>query len=131
MTITFLMALLPLMAVLGSAALWGLLPFGMGALALTWALIRRNIADGALSEVLTIWPERVALERCEPRGVVRSWEANPYWVTPALHETGGPVDAYVTLKGGGREVEIGAFLSPDERRALYAELTRRLPARGA
>ena len=30
----------------------------------------------------------------------------------------------VTLRGGGREVEIGAFLSEDERKALFDELSR-------
>ena len=33
---------------------------------------------------------------------------------------------YVTLCGKGREVEIGAFLSEDERVSLYDELSDRL-----
>jgi hypothetical protein len=36
---------------------------------------------------------------------------------------GGPVDNYLTLKGGSRPVEIGAFLSVAERRALFGELS--------
>ena len=40
-----------------------------------------------------------------------------------MHEKGGPVPHYVTLSGKGREVEIGAFLSEDERKALYGELS--------
>jgi len=39
-----------------------------------------------------------------------------------MHEGGGPVAHYITLKGGGREVEIGAFLSEDERKTLHGEL---------
>jgi uncharacterized membrane protein len=39
-----------------------------------------------------------------------------------MHPKGGPVEHYVTLKGAGREVEIGAFLSVDERKALFGEL---------
>ena len=34
---------------------------------------------------------------------------------------------YVTLTGCGREVEIGAFLSEDERMALFQDLSRQLP----
>ena len=33
---------------------------------------------------------------------------------------------YLTLKGGPREVELGAFLSEEERLALRRELTDRL-----
>ena len=41
---------------------------------------------------------------------------------------GGPVEAYLTLSGSGREVELGAFLTPDERRALDIDLRSRLAA---
>ena len=34
----------------------------------------------------------------------------------------GPLPNYVTLSGNGREVEIGAFLSEDERKSLFKEL---------
>jgi uncharacterized membrane protein len=34
------------------------------------------------------------------------------------------VPNYVTLSGNGREVEIGAFLSEDERKALYQDLAQ-------
>jgi uncharacterized membrane protein len=39
---------------------------------------------------------------------------------------GGPVENYVTMRGNGRTVEIGAFLSPDERLDLYRELMQLL-----
>ena len=39
---------------------------------------------------------------------------------------GERVENYVTLKGGGREVEIGAFLSPEERLVLHDELEAQL-----
>jgi uncharacterized membrane protein len=42
------------------------------------------------------------------------------------YDTDGPVPHYVTLQGAGREVEIGAFLSEDERCALYDELRREI-----
>jgi uncharacterized membrane protein len=43
-----------------------------------------------------------------------------------MHKHGGPVPNYVTLTGDGREVEIGAFLSEEERIALYGDLTQKL-----
>ena len=38
-----------------------------------------------------------------------------------LHED-GRVEKYLTLEGAGREIELGAFLSPWERETLYAEI---------
>ena len=43
-----------------------------------------------------------------------------------MHAHGGPVPHYVTLKGAGREVEIGAFLTEEERRALEPALREAL-----
>jgi uncharacterized membrane protein len=39
-----------------------------------------------------------------------------------LYGTEGPLPNYVTLSGNGREVEIGSFLSEDERKSLFKEL---------
>ncbi|MCX7644125.1 MAG: DUF2244 domain-containing protein [Rhodobacteraceae bacterium] len=113
---------LPLLSVLGSPVLWGLLPFVVLTLWGLWWAIRRNAQDGALTEELTLWRDRIQLVRREPRGRVRDWAADPYWVRVEMHESGGPVEKYLTLRGGGREVEIGAFLSPEERAVLRAEL---------
>mgnify|MGYP001627962908 FL=1 len=62
-----------------------------------------------------------------PDGKQQNWTCNAFWARLNLHPSGGPVPYYVTLSGGGREVEIGAFLSEDERKALYDDLQRRLP----
>ncbi|MFN3144796.1 MAG: DUF2244 domain-containing protein [Paracoccaceae bacterium] len=120
--LTFAAILMPLMAVLGTVILWGILPFMMGALALVWWALERSYRDGALREDLTIWSDRVELVRLNPRGAAQRWEANPYWVKVEMHAEGGPVENYLTLTGGGRAVEIGAFLSPEERVDLRGEL---------
>jgi len=126
--VTAALAALPLLAVLGTVAMWALLPFMLGTLALIWAALRRSQRDGALVEVLTLARDGVHLRREEPDGTRRDWQANPYWVRAILHDEGGPVANYVTLRGGGREVEIGAFLSPGERARLHGELRDRLAA---
>jgi uncharacterized membrane protein len=38
------------------------------------------------------------------------------------------VPHYITLKGNGREAELGRFLSEDERKALIGELSDALKA---
>jgi uncharacterized membrane protein len=122
--ITYAMFMLPLITVLGTKALWGLLPYTLGALGLTWYFLQRSYRDGALREELTLWEDRVELVRINPRGPRQSWEANPYWVRVSLQPEGGPVEQYLTLRGGDRTVEIGAFLSPGERKTLYSDLLR-------
>jgi uncharacterized membrane protein len=120
--ITALLVAVPLIAVLGSPILWGVLPFIVLTVSGAWWGLQRSYADGAVLEELSLWPDRVTLSRRGPRDRHATWEANPHWVQVHMHATGGPVPDYVTLKGAGREVEIGAFLSEEERRALYAEL---------
>jgi uncharacterized membrane protein len=123
------MLALPLLAVLGSPVLWGLLPFLMLALGGVWLGIARSNRDARLCEVLRLGPAQIALARHDPgRAEPRCWQANPHWVRATLHHAGGPVPDYLTLSGGGREVELGAFLAPEERVRLHEELSARLAA---
>lgn len=119
---------LPLLAMLGTAVLWGLLPFVTAAIGGLWFALRRSYRDGRLRERLTLSRDRIALSRTEPSRARRDWEANPHWVDVLIHETGGPVEDYLTLRGNAREVELGAFLSPEERRALRLDIVARLTA---
>ncbi|MHC9234597.1 DUF2244 domain-containing protein [Pseudooceanicola sp. 502str34] len=118
----FLLLLIPLFGVLGSLVLWGLLPFGLGALWALWFGLRRSYRSAEIEELLEITPERITLHRENPDGSQQDWDAQSYWARAEMHRQGGPVPWYVTLSGNGRTVEIGAFLSEDERRALYGEL---------
>lgn len=117
---------LPLMAALGTPVLWGLLPFFIVTVGGLWIALERSYRDGQLLEELCLWSDRIQLVRHNPRGPRQEWQANPYWVRLSLRGSGGPVENYLTLQGGGREVELGAFLSPDERQALHAALSRAL-----
>jgi uncharacterized membrane protein len=117
---------LPLLAVLGSMVLWALLPFLLATLAGVWFALQRSYRSGTVIEVLTLWPDRVTLRHQPPGKPPLDWEANPYWIRPKLHEGDNPVPAYLTLEGGSRRVELGAFLSPEERRVLFGELQARL-----
>lgn len=120
---TFFMILLPLIGLLGTILLWGLLPFLLLAVGAIWWGLERSYKDGEICEELCLNDTRASLTRTNPNGAVQSWETNPYWAKINLHPKGGPVPYYVTLSGSGREVEIGAFLSEDERKAMFAELS--------
>ncbi|WP_375690481.1 DUF2244 domain-containing protein [Pseudooceanicola sp. LIPI14-2-Ac024] len=129
--VTFVLIMIPLFAVLGTMLLWGLLPFGLGAVAALWYGLRLSYRSGEIVETLEITPETTALRRRNPDGSEQGWDCNTYWARAEMHRTGGPVPWYVTLTGNGRTVEIGSFLSEDERRALYGELASELAAQRA
>jgi len=116
----------PLLAVLGSPILWGLLPFMLLVLWALWWALSRSYRDGAILEVLRLAHDRVTLIRDDPLRGRLAWDCNAHWVALTLHRSGGPVPDYLTLRGGGREVELGAFLTPEERLHLLDELQREL-----
>ncbi|MBL8561356.1 MAG: DUF2244 domain-containing protein [Gemmobacter sp.] len=119
---------LPLLAVIGTAVLWGVLPFLVLAIAALWWGLERSYRDAEILEDLVLGAAQVTLIRHGPRKRRQEWQANPHWVRVIRHATGGPVPHYLTLQGGPREVEIGAFLTPEERLALEHELRQRLRA---
>lgn len=115
---------LPLVAMLGTAVLWGLLPFVLAVIAGIWFAIQRSYRQGRLSEELRLDRARTQVIRHDPDGTVREWTTNSYWLRAILRR--GPVESYLTLTDGQREIELGAFLTPDERRHLHDDLLRRL-----
>ncbi len=116
---------LPLFPLLGTPVLWVLLAFFLLALAGVWRAIRLNQRVQSRREKLTLSPERLHLSHLPVNGPTLEWEANPHWVTVHLRND-GPVEKYLTLRGNGREVELGAFLSPEEREGLFEDLTKLL-----
>jgi uncharacterized membrane protein len=120
--VTSIMLALPLITQIGHPGLWVLLPCLLAALAGLWAALARNARDRAITEDVTLTADDVTLTRHGPRGQRQDWQANPHWLRLTLHESGGPVPQYLTLSGGGRVVELGAFLTEAERVALKAEI---------
>lgn len=122
---TAAMLALPLLPLLGTPVGWALLPFLLGALLLLWFFIRLNYKDGTLHEKLNIWDDLITVERIDPKGNSNRWHANPFWVRTEIYAD-GKVQNYLTLKGNGREIELGAFLSPEERVSLRDDIDRAL-----
>jgi uncharacterized membrane protein len=116
--------MLPLAGLAGTKAAWGMLPFLVAALAGLCLAVRRNHIDGRLREDLRLWPDLLTVVRREPDGRERRWHANPFWVRLKLRDA--HVEKYLTLEGNGREIELGAFLSPWERETLHADLVAAL-----
>ena len=125
--ITATLLSVPLLAMLGRTILWALLPFVLAPLAAIWWAIDRSYRSGDAEEILTFDRDRISLIRRDPGRPERSWSANPYWVRATIRP--GPVEKYLVLTGdheSGREVEFGAFLSPEERESLAVEINRAL-----
>ncbi len=124
---TALALALPLLAVLGSVVLWGLLPFFLGTLWAVWAALGHSYRTGMLTEELRLGPGEITLEHQAPGRKPQIWTANPYWVQPRLISQ-GPVADYLVLEGGPRIVELGRCLTPEERRRLREDLSDKLAA---
>ncbi|MEM9967747.1 MAG: DUF2244 domain-containing protein [Pseudomonadota bacterium] len=124
--VTFVMILVPTLTVLGTVILWGLLPFALLAVGAVYIALQSNYKARLIEEVLTLDPTMARLTHRTPKGEVKEWQCNRYWTQVNKYEKDGPIPQYVTLRGEGREVEIGAFLSEEERLALYDDLLRNL-----
>ncbi|WP_417243191.1 DUF2244 domain-containing protein [Celeribacter sp.] len=130
----FVAGLVPVVPFIGTTAFWVLLLCMMSVLAALWTALRKSDRDLLREEVL-IWHDRITLTHWTAKGVRFDWAANPYWVKLSLIPD-GKVEQYLTLKGRSphqadpvptqndhtREVELGAFLSPEERLALRGDL---------
>lgn len=121
MGFTCLMFLIPLFAFLGTIILWAILLPIVVTVAALWWMIERNYKDAQLREVVRLWPDLITVERHAPRQTPRYWHANPYWLSVKMRDT-KEIENYLTLAGGSREIELGAFLAPEERLALRQEL---------
>lgn len=119
--------LMPLLAVLGRTAMWGLLPFAGLALWGLWHGVQHGWKNGGTREEIELSRDRMSVTRHDPGRPVRRWQGNPYWARLSI-SAGGPVEDYLILSHGDRMIELGAFLSPPERRALRDELSAALAA---
>ena len=117
--------MVPLTAFFGTAIFWAVLvPIVLAVWGL-WTAIQRTNTDATLTESLKIWPDLIAVYRKNPRSEDQFWHAHPSFVQINMREN-REVENYITLSGGNREIELGAFLTPEERLDLFQTLDREL-----
>ncbi|MDE0783575.1 MAG: DUF2244 domain-containing protein [Planktomarina sp.] len=122
--LTAALMLIPVLAFLGQIFMW-IIAGSLGTcLTAIWLALKASWKQGQLREELSIWSDYVLLERFNPNGSTQVWHANPYWTEIRLTPTNSYVLNYLTLRGNSREVEIGAFLSEDERPLLEKDLLK-------
>lgn len=118
----FILAMLPLFGLIGTSLLWGMLPFVLITLTGLYLAFMHTYRTGDSREVLVIGREDTTLTHSPYKGSPLHWSCNTYWTRAKIYPQEGPVPHYITLSGNGREVELGRFLSEDERKALFGEL---------
>ena len=127
--LTALTLFLPPLLLLNIELVISILPFSLITISLLYLLGEKNFRDGKLKEKLEIYPKNIILQRAEPTGRIRIWSANPFWIDVNLYKN-GPIENYLTLRGNGKEVEVGSFLTPKERenlRRLIEDTLQKLP----
>lgn len=88
---------------------------------LFWYLFSRHYRGDRRAERLRLFPDRLLVEARDPRGKLTTYMLQPYWLQVILDRA----DTFhnpLYLRSHGRQLEIGAFLSPQERREFAAEL---------
>ena len=119
---TFALIALPLFNVLGTKVFWGLFPFLFVTLMGIWFALRKSLSDRQIIEQLTLYKDELVLIRQDPNGRQKEWVCSPYWAKLTIYDKEGPVPNYITLRGNGREVELGSFLGEEERKELFGEV---------
>jgi uncharacterized membrane protein len=90
--------------------------------ALTWALYKVSYALLA-REVVTVGPEQIVVEAGH-REVERRFELTRAWAQVLLRTGARRRHNTLILRSAGRAVELGRFLTDDEREQLAGELER-------
>ena len=109
-------------ALIGAWPVFGF--FGLDAL-LVYIAFRINYRDARRYETVRLTDSALLVERVAPSGRRERWKFQPYWLQVEIDDSDAPRHS-LRLRSHGRMVEIGSFLSIDEKidlaDALRAEL---------
>jgi len=98
--------------------------FGLDIL-LVYLAFRWNYRSGRLKEQVRLSDTMLLVRRVLPNGQTASWIFQPYWVRLSLTHP-GEHESEVILAEGRKQVVIGTFLAPEERKDLAEALENAL-----
>jgi uncharacterized membrane protein len=94
---------------------WPILGFlGLDVLALYWAMSTSLISGRAFEEI-TLWPDSLRIRRVSGRGQETQEDYNPFFVRLDVRRDHEDRVVRVALVQGGKVVEIGGFLNPNDK----------------
>ena len=117
---------IPIVPFLGSEVGIALTLFSGLTLYLFLFLLGKSFQSGQLYEEIKISSEKIEITHKEKNKKKLTWEGNPFWTKVVMEEKANKVENYLTIREKGRHIELGAFLSPDERINLKNEIQNAL-----
>ena len=118
--------LLPIIPFIGSPIGTTLTIFSGLTFYLFLTLLQKNFQQGSTFEEVFISKNRIKVVHKEKNKEQLTWECNPYWTKVNLDINNPRLKNYLTLAGKGKRIELGAFLSPDERLELRDKIQNAL-----
>ena len=110
--------LLPILPFIGSPIGTTLTIFSGLTFYIFLVLLQKNFQQGNTFEDISISKNKITVVHQEKNKELITWEGNPYWTRVHVDFNNPRLKNYLTLAGKGRHIELGAFLSPDERLEL-------------
>ncbi len=112
------------------AGAWPVLGFFGLDILLIYIAFRVSYRRARRYETVRLTANELAVEKIDPNGRTRRWEFQPYWLRVAIDDS-PRYNGALTLSSHGKSLEIGAFLTPEERREVARALEVELhPLRG-
>jgi len=83
-----------------------------------WLAFKINYRSARRYEEISIWRDEVLVRKVSPSGKVTEFSFNPFWTKFMVdrHEEFGVLA--MKLREAGRELEVGSFLNPDDRKSF-------------
>jgi uncharacterized membrane protein len=94
--------------------------FGLD-VALLYVAFRLNYRSGRLVETIRLGRKELIIIKYFPNDRIREWRFAPFWVRVTLNN---PLrhDSRLVLSSHGRHVDVGSFLTPEERNKVAGSL---------
>lgn len=94
---------------------------------LVYLAFKQNFRDARRYETVQLTDKTLTVERINPSGKRERWRFQPYWLQVEIADDPAP-DSALVLRSHGRVVEIGSFLTSNEKidlaNALRNELSK-------